>query len=287
MFIKKKLITPFNSDKKRLDRQRSIKIDEEIEKTKNENKKRLELLFIDIDPETNTIHPKELKLHFKRPKTSDLSLKRLSSTFVCCYIGKCINKSTYTVLDDSVWLSDNDVTENGETLHKYKNFRGFSLKDFRSQNSAKHKWIRMLDCKNISMLVIMIDLCWYDQFYTDEAGVVRNKLLKCIEFVRQVSDFKAFKDTDILLYFYNKEDFTERLKCVEFSKCFVEYKGDDTFDKASEFLDDMLCADRKSSSTYVHYLATKEIADDINMNFLMSTSVWVLIRSMMKLYHML
>jgi len=272
---------PFDKDKKKIERQRTIRIDEEIEKTKKEIKKRLELLFIDIDPQLNTIRPKQLKLHFKTRADSGFSPRKLLSQMFSCFSGN----PSYQLLDDSVWLNER---ESGETLHRYKNFRGFSLKDFGVQSARKHKWMRTLDSRNISVLVVMIDLLWYEQFYSDEGNhQTSNKMLKCIEFVEQVESMKAFKETDILLYFYNKEEFMRRLKVVGFKECFSEYEGGDTFEEASEYLDNLLGKDRTGSSTYAHYLDSKEIGDDVNMRFLMSTSVWLLIRSMMKVYHML
>ena len=271
---------PFDKDKKKLERQRTMRIDEEIEKTKDEIKKRLELLFVDIDPQLNTIRPKQLKLHFKTRKSFTFSPKKLLSSMLSCFS----RNPSYQALDDTLWLNE----QGDETSHRYKNFSGFSLKDFGVQCTRKHKWMRMLDPRNISMLVIMIDLLWYEQFYTDEGNHLRsNKMLKCVEFVKEVEGLKAFKETDILLYFYNKEEFVGRLKEVGLKECFDGYEGGDTFVEASEYLDKLLCNDRKGSSTYAHYLDSKEIGDDVNMKFLMSTSVWALIRSMMKAYCML
>ena len=50
-------------------------------------------------------------------------------------------------------------------------------------------------------------MIWYEEFYTDEGNhLTSNKMFKFVEYLKEVEGMKAFNETDIRLYFYNKED---------------------------------------------------------------------------------
>jgi len=108
----------------------------------------------------------------------------------------------------------------------------FKFLDVGGQRNERRKWIHCFE--GVTAVIFVAAISEFDQvLYEDEK---ENRLHEAIRVFDNICNNKYFASTAMIL-FMNKQDlFKEKIAKVSLKTCFPEYRGDNSFEDASEYI---------------------------------------------------
>eukprot|EP01126_Amoeba_proteus_P029851 TRINITY_DN2949_c0_g1_i11.p1 TRINITY_DN2949_c0_g1~~TRINITY_DN2949_c0_g1_i11.p1 ORF type:complete len:245 (-),score=39.88 TRINITY_DN2949_c0_g1_i11:1410-2144(-) len=178
----------------------------------------------------------QVRVLFKEPAVKDI-LKRFSelripdsSPYFLENIERIFSPNYVPSIEDilRVRLRTTGIYELRFTL----NDTPFILVDVGGQRNERRKWIHCFS--NVTAIIFCVALSEYDLSLEEDSTV--NRMKESHKLFLEACYCHYFKDISIML-FLNKEDlFREKIRRVDLSVCFEDYKGGLSYEKALDFI---------------------------------------------------
>lgn len=108
----------------------------------------------------------------------------------------------------------------------------FKFLDVGGQRNERRKWIHCFE--GVTAVMFVAAISEYDQMlYEDEK---ENRVHEAIQVFKNISNSKYFAQSSMILFLNKKDLFEDKIKSVPLTVCFPEYKGNNTFDDAKEYM---------------------------------------------------
>lgn len=108
----------------------------------------------------------------------------------------------------------------------------FKMFDVGGQRNERKKWIHCFE--NVTAVLFVAAISEYDQvLYEDENT---NRMVEALNLFEEICNSRWFRETSMILFLNKRDLFGDKLKKVPLSKYFPDYTGDNSFESASEFL---------------------------------------------------
>jgi len=140
----------------------------------------------------------------------------------------------------------------------------FTLTDVGGQRSERRKWMHCF--QDVTAVIFFSSLAEYDlKLYEDEST---NRMHESLKLFKDICNTKWFIDTNIILFLNKKDLFEKKIKRIPLSVCFKDYKGSNTFDEASQYIEDQFLAQNENPKKliYVHKTCATD-TDNISVVF--------------------
>jgi hypothetical protein len=96
------------------------------------------------------------------------------------------------------------------------------LVDVGGQRSERKKWIHCF--QDVTAVVFCVAMSEYDlKLYEDETV---NRMDESLKLFDEICNSKWFTDVAIILFLNKSDIFREKIKKIDLSVCFADYKGD-------------------------------------------------------------
>jgi len=110
----------------------------------------------------------------------------------------------------------------------------FKMYDVGGQRNERKKWIHCFE--NVTAVLFVAAISEYDQvLYEDENT---NRMVEALNLFEEICNSRWFRETSIILFLNKRDLFAEKIQRVPLSRFFHEYAGDDSFEEASQFLEE-------------------------------------------------
>jgi len=110
----------------------------------------------------------------------------------------------------------------------------FKFLDVGGQRNERRKWIHCFE--GVTAVMFVAAISEYDQMlYEDEK---ENRVHEAIQVFKNISNSKYFAQSSMILFLNKKDLFEDKIKRVPLTVCFPEYKGENTFEEAKEYMAD-------------------------------------------------
>jgi len=106
--------------------------------------------------------------------------------------------------------------------------------------------------QDVSAVIFFASLAEYDlKLYEDETT---NRMHESLKLFKDICNTKWFTDTNIILFLNKKDLFEKKIKKTPLSACFKDYKGQNTYEEASQYIEDQFLAQNENPRKliYVH-----------------------------------
>jgi len=126
----------------------------------------------------------------------------------------------------------------------------FTLVDVGGQRSERRKWMHCF--QDVTAVIFCVALSEFDlKLYEDETT---NRMHEALKLFKDICNTKWFVDTAIILFLNKKDLFEKKIQKVPLTICFPEYSGSNTYDDASQYIEDQFLAqnDNPKKLIYVH-----------------------------------
>jgi len=104
--------------------------------------------------------------------------------------------------------------------------------DVGGQRSERRKWIHCFD--SVTAVLFCVSLSEYDQFLREDNN--QNRMKESLILFDEVCNSVWFKSTAFILFLNKVDLFKEKIQRVNLQTCFPDFKGQQTFDTAGEFI---------------------------------------------------
>ena len=108
----------------------------------------------------------------------------------------------------------------------------FRMVDVGGQRSERKKWIHCF--QDVTAVMFCVAMSEYDQKLYEDETVGRTE--ESIKLFDEICNSKWFNSTSIILFLNKKDIFAEKVKIIDLSICFPEYKDGKDFEKAAKFM---------------------------------------------------
>ncbi|EGC38864.1 gpaF, alpha subunit of heterotrimeric G-protein [Dictyostelium purpureum] len=148
--------------------------------------------------------------------------------------------------------------------------------DVGGQRSQRRKWIHCFD--NVSAVIFVAALSEYDQFLREEENV--NRMDESLSLFSEICNSQWFTKAPILLFLNKKDIFIEKLKRIPFKTYDPRYKGEDTFEAVSGFIQKKYENVRKDPLKHIYTHFTIAV-DTQNIKFVFDAVKSIILDSVM------
>jgi len=127
----------------------------------------------------------------------------------------------------------------------------FTLVDVGGQRSERRKWMHCF--QDVTAVIFCVGMSEYDKaLYEDETT---NRMHEALKLFKDICNTKWFADTAIILFLNKKDLFEKKIVKVPLSVCFPDYKGENNYKEASQYIEDQFLAQNENSKKliYVHH----------------------------------
>uniref|UniRef100_A0A914XHV7 Uncharacterized protein n=1 Tax=Plectus sambesii TaxID=2011161 RepID=A0A914XHV7_9BILA len=127
------------------------------------------------------------------------------------------------------------------------NFRVF---DVGGQKTERRKWVHCFD--DVNAVIFIMAISEYDQKLREDGET--NRMHDSIQLFNQICNSEWFSHTSMIVFLNKKDLFAEKITKISLKVCFIEYKGANTFEEASKYIQDQLEAqnDTPEKTIYMH-----------------------------------
>jgi len=126
----------------------------------------------------------------------------------------------------------------------------FKFLDVGGQRNERRKWIHCF--QDVTAVMFVAAISEYDQMlYEDEK---ENRVHEAIQVFKNISNSKYFENSSMILFLNKKDLFEDKIKTVPLSVCFSDYKGGQTFDETSAYMQEQFLnvIENKKRQVYPH-----------------------------------
>jgi len=114
----------------------------------------------------------------------------------------------------------------------------FTLVDVGGQRSERRKWMHCF--QDVTAVIFCVALSGYDlKLYEDETT---NRMHEALKLFKDICNTKWFASTAIILFLNKKDIFEKKITKVPLTVCFPDYAGPNTYEAASQFIEDQFLA---------------------------------------------
>jgi len=109
----------------------------------------------------------------------------------------------------------------------------FRVMDVGGQRSERRKWIHCF--QGVTAVLFCVALSEYDEKLCEDTKV--NRMHEALQLFEDISNNQYFSESAIILFLNKSDLFEEKIKKVPLTVCFPEYKGENTFDEGTKFIE--------------------------------------------------
>jgi GTPase SAR1 family protein len=109
----------------------------------------------------------------------------------------------------------------------------FGMTDVGGQRSERRKWIHCFE--DVTAIIFCVALSEYDQKLFEDENT--NRMSESLKLFSDITNAKWFFNTPIILFLNKKDIFKRKIQKIPLSVCFGDYKGENTFEDASNFIE--------------------------------------------------
>ncbi|KAJ3123174.1 guanine nucleotide-binding protein subunit alpha, partial [Irineochytrium annulatum] len=157
---------------------------------------------------------------------------------------------TYVPTDQDILSARVITTSISETQIKVETVI-FRIFDVGGQRSERKKWAPYFD--DVKCIIFVTDVSAYDQTLVEEQTV--NRMNESLNLFKTICNHVLFKNTAMILFLNKIDLFQEKLQTVPVANFFPAFKGQNTFEEASEFFAEKFSSlnQNESKIIYVHF----------------------------------
>lgn len=97
----------------------------------------------------------------------------------------------------------------------------FRLVDVGGQRSERKKWMHCF--QDVTAVIFCVAMSEYDlKLYEDDTT---NRMHESLKLFKEICNSRWFIDTSMILFLNKKDLFQEKIKKIDLSVCFEDYKG--------------------------------------------------------------
>jgi len=139
----------------------------------------------------------------------------------------------------------------------------FRMVDVGGQRSERKKW--MYCFQDVTAVIFCVAMSEYDlNLYEDDRT---NRMHESLKLFKEIANTKWFMNTSIILFLNKKDLFMEKIKRVDLSCAFPEYKGGLNYENGSNFIKTIFLTQCESKKqVYVHETCATD-TDNISVVF--------------------
>jgi len=108
----------------------------------------------------------------------------------------------------------------------------FKVFDVGGQRNERKKWIHCF--QNVTAVLFVAALSEYDMGLFEDQET--NRMDEALTLFDEIANSRWFKNTSIILMLNKRDLFAEKIQKVPLTVCFKEYRGNNSFDDASEYI---------------------------------------------------
>jgi len=124
----------------------------------------------------------------------------------------------------------------------------FKMFDVGGQRNERKKWIHCFE--NVTAVLFVAAISEYDQvLYEDENT---NRMVEALNLFEEICNSRWFRETSMILFLNKSDLFAEKIKKVPLNKYFPDYAGDNSFNSASEFLQEQFESKNRNPDKQVY-----------------------------------
>jgi len=124
----------------------------------------------------------------------------------------------------------------------------FLIVDVGGQRNERRKWIHCFE--NVTAMIFVADVGGYDKTMVEDNTT--NRLHDALQLFEDTVDLKWFHKTSIILFLNKIDQLREKLTKVSLRKCFPDYPGNDTYEEALDYIQQLFAGRTQRNNLYVH-----------------------------------
>eukprot|EP01133_Synstelium_polycarpum_P006554 gene6554-7597_t len=127
----------------------------------------------------------------------------------------------------------------------------FRIVDVAGQRGERKKWISFFE--DVTAIVFVAAISEYDQLLVEDNST--NRLQESLSLFEQICNDSTFPKTSIILFLNKIDLFREKLKRSSLKICFPDYRDDQTYDKASNYIKNNFLGKKRNgdNSRHIYY----------------------------------
>jgi GTPase SAR1 family protein len=140
----------------------------------------------------------------------------------------------------------------------------FRLVDVGGQRSERKKWMHCF--QDVTAVIFCVALSEYDlKLYEDDET---NRMQESLKLFREICNSKWFTETSIILFLNKRDLFEEKIRRVDLTVCFQDYKGGKNYDNAVGFIKDKFLAENQNPKKHIYtHVTCATDTDNISVVF--------------------
>jgi len=138
---------------------------------------------------------------------------------------------SYLPTDEDILRARLRTTSVGETTWVIERIH-FRMVDVGGQRGERSKWLHCFE--DVTAVIFCASMSGYDQVIREDQKT--NRLHESLNLFKEICKSKWLKDVPIILFLNKKDLFQEKIRRVDLSVCFPEYKGGCDYRNASKFI---------------------------------------------------
>lgn len=151
----------------------------------------------------------------------------------------------------------------------------FRMFDVGGQRSERKKWIHCFE--GVTAIIFCVALSGYDLVLAEDEEM--NRMIESMKLFDSICNSKWFVDTSIILFLNKKDLFEDKILRSPLSICYPEYKGGNTFDECSSYIQmkfENLNKRKDQKQIYTHFTCA---TDTTNIQFVFDAVTDVIIKN--------
>lgn len=164
-----------------------------------------------------------------------------------------------------------------ETQFTFKGLH-FKMFDVGGQRSERKKWIHCFE--GVTAIIFCVALSGYDLVLAEDEEM--NRMMESMKLFDSICNNKWFVDTSIILFLNKKDLFEQKIRHSPLSLCFPEYKGHNTYEDTSAYIQlkfENLNKRKDAKEVYTHFTCA---TDTNNIEFVFDAVTDVIIKNNLK-----
>lgn len=164
-----------------------------------------------------------------------------------------------------------------ETYFTYKNLN-IKMLDVGGQRSERKKWIHCFE--GVTAIIFCVAMSEYDLVLDEDDEM--NRMRESMKLFESICNNKWFTDTSIILFLNKKDLFQQKIQTSPLSICFPEYKGGNTYEETSQYIEskfEELNRVPKQKQIYYHFTCA---TDTENISFVFNAVTDVIVKNNLK-----
>ncbi|XP_012535052.1 guanine nucleotide-binding protein G(i) subunit alpha isoform X1 [Monomorium pharaonis] len=161
-----------------------------------------------------------------------------------------------------------------ETHFSFKGLH-FKMFDVGGQRSERKKWIHCFE--GVTAIIFCVALSGYDLVLAEDEEM--NRMIESMKLFDSICNSKWFVETSIILFLNKKDLFEEKITRSPLTICFPEYKGANTYEECSSYIQmrfENLNKRKEQKQIYTHFTCA---TDTSNIQFVFDAVTDVIIKN--------